>query len=141
MRYNPLLVQPMREELTRLGFEELLTPEAVDSVLGTEHRPTLVVINSVCGCAAGMARPAVAKALQHTAIPDRLVTVFAGMELEAVDRVRSYLEGHAPSSPNIALFVDGKPAHVLERRHIEGRMADEIAAELVEAFDQHCAAA
>jgi putative YphP/YqiW family bacilliredoxin len=138
VRYNPILVRPMREELTNLGFEELLTRGDVDAVLGSEPRPTLVVVNSVCGCAAGMARPGVASALRHTVIPDRLVTVFAGMEVEAVDRVRSYFEGYAPSSPNIALFVGGRLVHMLERRDIEGRMAAEIAEELIAAFDRYC---
>jgi putative YphP/YqiW family bacilliredoxin len=138
VRYDPLLVQPMREELTNLGFEELLTPGDVDGVLGSERRPTLVVVNSVCGCAAGMARPGVAMALRHAVTPDRLVTVFAGMEVEAVDRVRSYFEGYAPSSPNIALFVGGRLVHMLERRDIEGRMAAEIAEELVAAFERYC---
>ena len=141
MRYNPTLVQPMREELTRLGFEELLTPEDVDAVLGVERRPLLVVVNSVCGCAAGKARPGVAAALRHPVVPARLVTVFAGMEVEAVERVRSYFEGYPPSSPNVALFVGGRLVHMLERRDIEGRMADEIAERLISAFDRHCVAA
>lgn len=141
MRYNPVLVQPMREELTRLGFEELLTPEDVDAVLGVERRPLLVVVNSVCGCAAGKARPGVAAALRHPVVPARLVTVFAGMEVEAVERVRSYFEGYPPSSPNVALFIDGRLVHMLERRDIEGRMADEIAERLISAFDRYCVAA
>lgn len=140
MRYSPVLVQPMRDELIRLGFEELRTPDEVDAVLGTERRPMLVVVNSVCGCAAGLARPGVAAALQHRVVPDRLVTVFAGMEVEAVDRVRSYFEGYPPSSPNVALFVGGRLVHMLERRDIEGRTADEIAGALIAAFDRHCIA-
>jgi putative YphP/YqiW family bacilliredoxin len=131
----------MREELTRLGFEELLTPEDVDAVLGVERRPLLVVVNSVCGCAAGKARPGVAAALRHPVVPARLVTVFAGMEVEAVERVRSYFEGYPPSSPNVALFIDGRLVHMLERRDIEGRMADEIAERLISAFDRYCVAA
>jgi putative YphP/YqiW family bacilliredoxin len=136
VRYNPVLVQPMREDLTRLGFEELLTVEDVDAALGAERRSMLVVVNSVCGCSAAMARPAVAKALQHPRVPERLVTVFAGMEIEAVDRARSYFTGYAPSSPNIALFLDGKLVYMLQRSDIEGRTADLIAADLTAAFDR-----
>ncbi len=136
MRYNPVLVQPMREELTRLGFEELHTVEDVDATLGAEQRSMLVVVNSVCGCSAAMARPAVVKALHHNSVPERLVTVFAGMEVEAVDRARSYFTGYRPSSPSIALFVDGALAYMLERSDIEGRTADLIAADLTAAFDR-----
>jgi putative YphP/YqiW family bacilliredoxin len=128
----------MHEELTRLGFEELRTAADVDGSLGCERRPTLVVVNSVCGCAAGMARPAVRLALQHPAVPARLLTVFAGMDLEATERVRSYLVGHPPSSPSIALFVGGRPVHVLQRDAIERRMPEEIARDLTAAFDRHC---
>lgn len=137
MRYDPRLVQPMRQELTRLGFEELKTPAEVDAAMaraGTQ----LVVVNSVCGCAAGKARPGVALALTQDARPEHLVTVFAGMEIEATDRARSYFAPYPPSSPQIALFRDGKLVHMLERRNIEGRMAEEIARDLVAAFEQHC---
>lgn len=140
MRYNPILVQPMRDELTRLGFEELLTVEDVDAAITDNQRSTLVVVNSVCGCSAAMARPAVAQALQHAKVPERLVTVFAGMEIDAVDRARSYFTGYEPSSPNIALFVGGKLVHMLQRRDIEGRTADVIAADLTAAFDRFLAA-
>jgi putative YphP/YqiW family bacilliredoxin len=126
----------MREELTQLGFEELLTVEDVDAALGAERRSMLVVVNSVCGCSAAMARPAVAKALHHTRVPERLVTVFAGMEIEAVDRARSYFTGFAPSSPTIALFVDGTLAYMLQRSDIEGRTADLIAGDLTAAFER-----
>jgi putative YphP/YqiW family bacilliredoxin len=126
----------MRDELTRLGFEELRTVEDVDAAVGTERRSTLVVVNSVCGCSAAMARPAVARALQHDRVPERLVTVFAGMETDAVDRARSYFTGYAPSSPAIALFVEGKLAFMLERSDIEGRTADTIADDLTAAFDR-----
>lgn len=136
MHYNPIAVQPMRDELTRLGFEELRTVEDVDAAVGTERRSTLVVVNSVCGCSAAMARPAVARALQHDRVPERLVTVFAGMETDAVDRARSYFTGYAPSSPAIALFVEGKLAFMLERSDIEGRTADTIADDLTAAFDR-----
>ena len=138
MRYSPLVVQPMREDLTRIGFAELMTPEEVDAALGVREGTLLVVVNSVCGCAAGKARPGVALALQHDARPDRLATVFAGMEIEATEQVRSYFEGFQPSSPQIALFKDGSLVQMLERKDIEGRGAEEIAAELRGAFDQHC---
>ncbi len=128
----------MREDLTRLGFEELLTPERVDEVLGMEKRSMLVVVNSVCGCAAGKARPGVALALRSPKTPRRLVTVFAGMEIEATDRARSYFTGYPPSSPQIALFVDGEVVHMLERKDIEGREAEAIAADLHAAFERHC---
>ena len=138
MRYSPTVVQPMREDLTRIGFEELLTPEAVDTALGAQQGSLLVVVNSVCGCSAGSARPGVGLALQHSSVPDRLVTVFAGMEIEATDRARSYFEGYAPSSPQIALLKDGRLVHMLERGDIEEHGADEVAASLTAAFDEHC---
>ncbi len=137
MRYDPRLVQPMREELTRIGFEELKTPEEVDAAV---RRPgtTLVVVNSVCGCAAGRARPGVVLALQSTARPDYLVTVFAGMEIEATARARSYFAPYPPSSPQIALLKDGKLVFMLERNDVEGRTPEEIARDLRAAFEQHC---
>ena len=138
MRYSPIVVQPMREELTRLGFDELMTPEAVDAAIREPPGTLLIVVNSVCGCSAGSARPGVALALRHTVVPDRLATVFAGMEIDATDRTRSYFEGYAPSSPQIALFKDGKLVHMLERGDIEGHGADEVAASLTWAFDEHC---
>jgi len=140
VRYNPTMVQPMRDELVRIGFEELMTPDEVDHALRREDATTLVVVNSVCGCAAGKARPGVTLALRHSAKPDWLVTVFAGMEVDATDRARSYFEGYPPSSPQIALFKDGRLVHMLERKDIEGRGAEEIATELRSAFDQHCGA-
>ena len=136
--YDPRLVQPMREELTRIGFQELRTPEEVDAVLGTTPETTLVVVNSVCGCAARMARPAAALAIQHSQRPKRLTTVFAGQDAEATARARSYFTGYQPSSPQIALMKDGKLVFMLERRHIEGRDATDIAADLVVAFDRYC---
>lgn len=139
LRYNPVLVQPMREELTGIGFEELRTPDDVDRVLGLKDGTVLMIVNSVCGCAAGKARPGVALALRHSVVPDRLATVFAGMELEATDRARSYFMGYPPSSPQIALFKDGDLVHMLERRDIEGRDAEAIAGDLAAAFDRHCA--
>ena len=137
--YDPRMVAPMREELTRLGVEELLTPEQVDAKLKDSKGTTLVVVNSICGCAARNARPAVAKALEHSVKPDALTTVFAGMEVPAVQRARSYFTGYPPSSPQIGLLKDGKLVFMLERHQIEGRSADAIAEDLVGAFDRHCA--
>ncbi len=137
MRYDPRMVQPMREELTTLGFEELLTPDAVDEVLGSDG-VVLVVVNSVCGCAAGKARPGVRLAVQHDRVPDKLTTVFAGMEIDATERARSYFPGYPASSPQIGLLKDGKLVYLMERHDIEGREANEIAAKLVDAFDQYC---
>ncbi|HYX81086.1 MAG TPA: BrxA/BrxB family bacilliredoxin [Gemmatimonadales bacterium] len=136
--YDPEMVRPMREELTRLGFEELRTPEAVDAALTTARAPTLVVVNSVCGCAARNARPAAAIAIQHPRRPARLLTVFAGQDADATARARSYFTGYQPSSPQIALFKDGRLVFMLERRNIEGRHAQDIAADLTAAFDQYC---
>jgi bacilliredoxin len=136
--YDPRMVQPMREELTRIGFEELRTPEEVDRVLGTEKAATLVVVNSVCGCAARNARPAAAIAIQHPKRPARLLTVFAGQDADATARARGYFTGVAPSSPQMGLLKDGKLVFMLERRNIEGRPAADIAADLVAAFDRFC---
>jgi putative YphP/YqiW family bacilliredoxin len=136
--YDPELVRPMREELTRLGFQELRTPQEVDAVLGHEQAATLVVVNSVCGCAARHARPAAALAIQHRRRPARLFTVFAGQDADATARARSYFVGYAPSSPQMALLKDGKVAFMLERKDIEGRSTGDIAADLTAAFDRHC---
>jgi putative YphP/YqiW family bacilliredoxin len=142
MQYDPLLVRPMREELTRLGARELRTPEEVDEVLGTATAgTTLVVVNSVCGCAARNARPAAALALQHRVRPDRVVTVFAGQDSEATSRAREYFAGYRPSSPSFALLRDGELIFMLERHQIEGRDAAEIAEDLKAAFDDYCAQA
>jgi putative YphP/YqiW family bacilliredoxin len=138
MRYDPRLVQPMREELTRAGFEELRTPEAVDAAITKSEGTVLVVVNSVCGCAAGRARPGVLKALKHATRPEKLATVFAGMDMEATERARSYFKGYGPSSPSIALFRGGALVHMMERRDIEGREADQIASTLRDAFDKYC---
>ena len=139
--YDERLVAPMRQELTRLGFEELRTPEAVDAKLAQPDATTLVVVNSVCGCAARNARPAVATALRHTVRPDALTTVFAGQDTAATQRARSHFVGYAPSSPSIALIKDGKLVFMLERYQIEGRTSDDIARDLTAAFDKHCAGA
>lgn len=137
--YDEMIVAPMREELTRLGIQETRTADAVDSVLGNKKGTVLLVVNSVCGCAAGMARPAVAMALEHDTKPDKMITVFAGNDRDATQRAREYLVGYRPSSPMIALFKDGQVVKMLERWQIEGRHAHDIAAELVRAFDEHCA--
>ena len=136
--YDERFVTPMRQELTRLGVEELRTPDEVDARLKEAKGTTLVVVNSICGCAARMARPAVAMALQHSTRPDHLTTVFAGQDADATERARSYFMGYAPSSPQIALMKDGKIVFMLERWQIEGRPADAIAQDLVEAFEEHC---
>jgi len=139
--YDERLVTPMRQELTRLGVEELRTAEQVDARLKGAQGTTLVVVNSVCGCAARNARPAVALALQNAAKPDALTTVFAGQDVAAVQRARSYFTGYPPSSPSIALLKDGKLVFMLERHQIEGNSADGIARALTAAFDKHCASA
>lgn len=136
--YPEELVQPMRAELTQIGFEELRTASAVDEKL-PEKGTTLVVVNSICGCAARMARPAVKQALQASpAKPEHLTTVFAGQDREATERARSYFTGYPPSSPSIALLRDGQIVFMLERWQIEGRPAPDIAADLRGAFEEHC---
>jgi putative YphP/YqiW family bacilliredoxin len=136
--YDERFVTPMRQELTRLGVEEMRTPAEVDAKLQEASGTTLVVVNSVCGCAARNARPAVKSALQHERKPDTLTTVFAGQDTDAVARARSYFTGYAPSSPQIGLFKDGKLVFMLERFQIEGRTADDISKDLVGAFDRYC---
>lgn len=132
-----MAVQPMRQELVRVGAAELTTAAAVDEAL-SKPGTTLVVVNSVCGCAAGGARPGAMLALQHRVIPDHITTVFAGMDREATDRARAHFRGIPPSSPSIALLKDGQLVAMLERQHIEGRSPQEIAASLVREFDKHC---
>ena len=138
--YDERFITPMRQELTRLGVEEMRTAQDVDTRL-KESGTTLLVVNSMCGCAARNARPAVASALQNAVKPDHLTTVFAGQDPEATARARDYITGYPPSSPSIALLKDGKLAFMLERYQIEGRSADAIAKDLVGAFDQFCAPA
>ncbi|MEO8562023.1 MAG: BrxA/BrxB family bacilliredoxin [bacterium] len=138
--YDERFVTPMRQELTRLGIEEMRTAVEVDAKLSNAPGTTLVVVNSVCGCAARNARPAVASALQHVVKPDHLTTVFAGQDTEAAARARTYFTGYAPSSPQIGLLKDGEVVFMLERYQIEGRTADDIARDLVGAFDRFCAA-
>jgi len=134
------MVNPMKEELTSSGFEELLTPEDVDAFMSEKEGTALLVINSVCGCAAGQARPGVHLALQNAVRPDRLVTVFAGQETEATKQVRSYFEDIPPSSPSIALFKDGELVYFVPRHRIESRSAEDVAADLKSAFDRYFAA-
>lgn len=130
----------MREDLTRLGVEELRTADDVDEAVKNNSGTLMVVVNSICGCAAGKARPGVALALQHDNKPDKIATVFAGADIEATERARSYFTGYGPSSPSIAILKDGQLVYMLERYQIEGRDASQIANELTQAFDQHCAA-
>lgn len=140
MPYPEHLIAPMREELTSIGFAELRTAEAVDALV-KQPGTAMVVVNSVCGCAAGRARPGIAMALTHGVRPDRLGTVFAGADIEATARARGHFTGKAPSSPSVAILRDGKLVYMLERAHIEMRSAEEIAAELRLAFDTFCAKA
>jgi putative YphP/YqiW family bacilliredoxin len=139
--YDEMIVGPMRQELTRLGIQETRSAADVDAVLGSKKGTVLVVVNSVCGCAAGNARPAVAMALEHNTLPDKMITVFAGNDRDATTRAREYMTGYRPSSPSIALFRDGEVVKMLERYQIEGRQAHDLAAELTAAFDQYCAKA
>lgn len=139
--YPEIMVIPMREELTRLGIEELRTAADVDRVLQSQLGTTMVVVNSICGCAAGRMRPAVRVALQHATRPDKVVTVFAGQDQEATERARSYFTGHPPSSPSIGILRGGKLVYMMQRSQIETREAGAIAADLKAAFDQHCVAA
>ena len=140
MPYSEILISPMREDLTRLGVEELKTADAVDETIKNSKGTLMVVVNSVCGCAAGKARPGVAIALQHDVKPDKVATVFAGADIEATERARSYFTGYGPSSPSIALLKDGELVYMLERYQIEGRDAQQIAGELRQAFDKYCQA-
>ncbi|HEY7450307.1 MAG TPA: BrxA/BrxB family bacilliredoxin [Vicinamibacterales bacterium] len=138
--YPEFLIAPMREELTRLGVKELRTPEQVDAAV-KQPGTLMIVVNSVCGCAAGKARPGIAMALQHAVKPDVVATVFAGADIEATDRARSYFTGFPPSSPSVALLRDGKLLYMLERRHIENQNAEAIAFVLTDVFDRLCAPA
>ena len=136
--YPDLMVLPMREELTRLGIEELRTPGEVDEVLRPKRGTIMVVVNSVCGCAAGRMRPGVAIALEHTTLPEKMVSVFAGQDREATEQARRYFEGYPPSSPSVALLRDGQLVYMMQRGDIEGREAEDIAADLSAAFDRFC---
>jgi putative YphP/YqiW family bacilliredoxin len=138
MLYPPEITEPCRQDLVQAGVVELKTPQDVDMVLKNQKGTALVVVNSVCGCAAGMARPGVKLALQHEKRPEKLTTVFAGVDTAATEQARKYIVGYPPSSPSIALFKDGNPVFVLERWQIEGRSPQDIAFQLVEAFDEFC---
>jgi putative YphP/YqiW family bacilliredoxin len=136
--YPEMLIAPMRQELTRLGVQELKTPDEVQATLSDTSEPTLLVVNSMCGCAARNARPAVALALQNEKKPVKLTTVFAGQDQEATAAARAFIHGYPPSSPSIALLKDGEVAHMIPRHQIEGRTAEDIAQDLVEAFNRYC---
>ena len=138
--YPEIMVAPMREELTRLGVQQLRTVEEVDRELAQQSGTAMVIVNSICGCAAGRMRPAVRMALQHSAKPDRLFTVFAGQDPAATERARSYFAPYPPSSPSIAIFRRGELVHMMVRSDIEHRDSIDIATELKRVFDQHCAA-
>ena len=139
MPYSELLVKPMREELTSIGVEELRTPEEVDGWMARREGTALLVVNSVCGCAAGQARPGLRLALEGERKPDRVATVFAGQDLEATARARGHLADVPPSSPSMALFRDGALVHFIPRHRIEGRDSFQVADDLMSAFEQHCA--
>ena len=136
MPYPPMMVAPMREELTRLGFRELTTPADVDREISESSEPLLLVVNSVCGCAAGVARPGVAQSLSHPHAPRRLATVFAGQDVEATARARSYFEGQPPSSPQVAILAGGRLLFLLQRQQIEGRSAEQVASALTAAYEK-----
>ena len=138
MPYPESFIGPMREELTRLGVQELRTANEVDDLLGRKSTTVMIVVNSMCGCAAGKARPGVALALQHANRPDVVATVFAGGDIEATDRARGYFKGYPPSSPSVAILRDGQLLYMMERRQIENQSAQAIAGHLVAAFDQFC---
>ena len=138
MPYPEIMIRPMREDLTRLGVEEMKTVDAVDETIQNSKGTLMVVVNSICGCAAGKARPGVALALQNEKKPDKVATVFAGADIEATERARSYFTGYGPSSPSIALLKDGQLVYMLERYQIEGRDAYQIAGELTQAFEKYC---
>jgi putative YphP/YqiW family bacilliredoxin len=139
--YSEMLVKPMREELTSVGVKELRTSQDVDAFMADKTGTAMLVVNSVCGCAAGMARPGIRQALQSGRLPDRVATVFAGQDLEATARARSYFQDVPPSSPSIAFFKDGELVYFMPRHRIEGRNADAVAGDLVTVFEENCAVA
>ena len=141
MPYSEILIAPMRADLTRIGIEETRTPEQVEEAIKQSDGTLLVVVNSVCGCAAGKARPGIARALQSDVRPDRAITVFAGADIEATNAARAHFAPYPPSSPQIALFKDGQLVYMMERRQIENKYAEEIAQELTQAFERFCAPA
>lgn len=139
MPYDPKMVQPMREEMTRMGAKEMTSVAEVDTTLGDPKGSILVFVNSVCGCAAGTARPGLNLALKHPQLPQQITTVFAGQDLDATARARQYFSDYAPSSPSIALIQDGEVVHFVHRHMIEGHTPQQIAADLTAAFDKHLA--
>ena len=141
MPYPEFFVEPLRQELTRLGVDELRTPEDVDDAVKNTNGTLMIVVNSVCGCAAGKARPGIAMALRHAVRPDRVATVFAGADVDATDRARDYFSPYQPSSPSMGILRDGKLVFMLERSQIENRTAEQIADVLTSAFDTVCGAA
>ena len=138
MRYPEDFIGPMREELTQLGVIETRTPESVDEILNPANGTVMMVVNSMCGCAAGRARPGIALALKHSVLPDKVATVFAGGDIEATAQVRGHLKEYPPSSPSVAIFREGKPVFMLHRHQIENRDANQIAQSLKAAFDEFC---
>lgn len=138
MPYPEMLVSPMRAELTNVGFQELKTPEDVENNMSKQTGVSLVVVNSVCGCAAGAARPGIIRSLANDKKPDNLYTVFAGQDLDAVSKAREFMLPFPPSSPSVALFKDGKLVHFVERMNIEGHSAEQVADQLRKAYDQYC---
>ena len=138
MPYPEMMIAPMREDLVRVGFSEMKTPQEVDALLSADKGTTLVAVNSVCGCAAAMMRPAVYMSLQGEKRPEVLTTVFAGQDLEATERTREYIVGFPPSSPSVALFKDGVLVYFMERHLIEGRNTEDIASDLRTAYEEHC---
>lgn len=137
MPYPEILIKPMRDELTQIGVKETRTPEEVDAAV-QQPGTVMIIVNSVCGCAAGKARPGIAMALKNRVLPDRVVTVFAGADIEATDHARSLFAGYPPSSPSVGLLRDGKLVFILQRHQIEGREAPQIASELTSAFERYC---
>lgn len=140
MPYPESFIGPMRQELTSIGVKELRTPADVDAAVRNTPGTLMIVVNSMCGCAAGKARPGIARALQHSVTPDAVTTVFAGGDIEATERARNYFTGYPPSSPSIAILRDGQLVYMMERRQIENQSAEAIAKDLTAAFDTHCAA-
>jgi putative YphP/YqiW family bacilliredoxin len=138
MPYPEVLIKPMRDDLTRFGVEETRTPEELDDVIRNTSGTVMVVVNSVCGCAAGLARPAIGMALKHSPKPDKVVTVFAGADIAATERARGYFKGFFPSSPSVGILQNGKIVYMLERHQIEGRDPVAIAQDLTDAFDRVC---
>ena len=138
MPYPELLIKPMREDLTRFGVTETRTPEEVDEAIRNTKGTLMVIVNSICGCAAGLARPAIGMALKHSVVPDKVITVFAGADITATERARSYFKGFFPSSPSVGLLQNGQIVFMLERHQVEGRDPMAIAKDLTAAFDRFC---